>query len=564
MVFRALSCITVLILAQSALALDQPNGVTIPSEPGCDGGMPTGLAAVFSCICEDEGVCNIGDPCPMETSCDDGQNSTCETTMWHEFNDNTCIPSQMSGLDPRAEASTTPETFSPVCPLTFTIVSRGTAMFRDAFGWYNVTGSQPDPSDLHVMLDCTAGDGDSAELDILGHTDYAGGEVGFFLVTPEDGSSSGCASGDCCATVERAAAGEGQIFYSERRFNPDHSGDESYIHLLIYDSLVWDHKFYFAWEDLFNVTSNDFTDLVTSVTGVDCGGGGAACETGLEGICEHGVTQCVGEDLECLQLYEPEAERCDGLDNDCDGILDNDAPCDDPDEVCHNGRCVPHCELSDEFTCALGYLCDGETGFCVEEACIDVDCPSHQVCQGGHCVGGCDNVICPHGRSCRLGSCVDPCLGVTCSGSQICREGVCVNGCGQCNGIICESPLQCDGGTGECVDPSCTSPCDLGTHCESGECVEDCFGAQCPGGEECIDGECVWPGEGSDGDGDADGDGDGDGDSDSDSDSDADSDSDDVTATCNCHASGASAVKAWWLPALVMALLVVSRFSVRP
>ena len=35
---------------------------------------------------------------------------------------------------------------------------------------------------------------------------------------------------------------------------------------------------------------------------MECAGGGATCETGEEGICEYGVTQCVGETLE-------EAER---------------------------------------------------------------------------------------------------------------------------------------------------------------------------------------------------------------------------------------------------------------
>ena len=490
-----------LIVPSIALAqLEQPTGVRIPSEPGCDSGRPTGLAATFACVCVDDDVCNIGDPCPSEDSCHDGVYSECETTMWHAFNDNTCIPSQMSGLDPRAEASVTPETFSPVCPLTFTVVSRGTALFRDAFGWYNATGSEPDTSDLHVMLGCDTTEGDTAVLDINGHPDYRGGEIGFFLVTPEEGEAGACADGDCCASIERATAGQGHIFYSERRFNPDHSGDESFIHLLIFDSHLWPHKFYFAWEDIYNIRNNDFTDFVTSVSGVECAGGGAVCDTGEEGVCEYGVTQCEGETLECIGLYDAEDERCDGLDNNCNGEIDDGAECPGENQICHNGSCVPHCELSDEFTCSWGFICDAETGFCVEEDCQSVDCPSHQVCRGGHCIGGCDDVVCPHGLSCRLGNCVDPCDGVECVGAQICSEGVCVNGCGQCNGLVCEGSLECNMETGECQDPACAAvDCGPGTHCRGGECVDDCDGAVCPGGQVCEDGRCRWLDEGEDG-----------------------------------------------------------------
>jgi hypothetical protein len=36
--------------------------------------------------------------------------------MWHSWNDDSCIPSNVSGLDPYAEAATVPETFHPTCP----------------------------------------------------------------------------------------------------------------------------------------------------------------------------------------------------------------------------------------------------------------------------------------------------------------------------------------------------------------------------------------------------------------------------------------------------------------
>src|SRR5262245_49149857 len=102
-----------------ALALTQPNGQTIPTAPACHASNPTGLLAAFACACTQPNVCNIGSPCSDPNTCDDGKHGTCESTMWHAFNDNTCIPSLKSGLDPVAEASTTPETFHPTCALTF-------------------------------------------------------------------------------------------------------------------------------------------------------------------------------------------------------------------------------------------------------------------------------------------------------------------------------------------------------------------------------------------------------------------------------------------------------------
>src|SRR5690348_9140163 len=117
----ALFPLALLLVALPARALQQPNGTQIPTAPGCNGNQPTGLLAAFACACTTPGVCNIGAPCASASSCDDGKHGTCESTMWHAFNDNTCIPSLQSGLDPVADAALTPETFHPTCALTFTV-----------------------------------------------------------------------------------------------------------------------------------------------------------------------------------------------------------------------------------------------------------------------------------------------------------------------------------------------------------------------------------------------------------------------------------------------------------
>jgi hypothetical protein len=398
MSIRALVACVVLGGASPAAAevLQQPSGAMIPSQMGCNGGQPTGLAAALACVCETPGECNIGAPCTSPGVCEvpDG---ACETTLWHTFNDNTCIPSNLDGLDPYQDGSLSPETFQPTCPLTFTLVTRGTALFKDVFGWYNVTGARPGDDELYPMLDCNAVPGTEVELDVRNDPRWAGGEIAFFIATPENHAASGqCAGGDCCASVERLGAGVGRVFYSQRDFNPDAAGADSFIHLVIYDSVISERKFFFAWEDIFGGSNNDFTDLVTSVSGVECTGGGAACQTGEDGLCAYGVTACRGASVECVQVFDANEEVCDGADNDCDGTIDED-------------------------------VCDDDV------------------------TANCEGVTCPDGEVCRGGVCTDPCEHVQCGDGEACISGVCLPGCNECNGVVCSDDEACSLDSGECV-----------------------------------------------------------------------------------------------------------------
>ncbi|MGZ3441067.1 MAG: DUF4114 domain-containing protein [Polyangia bacterium] len=489
----SLFLVATLSLPSLSLALTQPNGTPIPSPLGCASGQPTGLAAVFACQCTALGMCNIGAPCPGgSTTCDDGKKGTCETTLWHSVNDNSCVPSNLSGINPATDAHLTPETFHPTCALTFTVVTRGSARFHTAFGWYNVGAGAPDPSDLHVMLDCNAAPATAVVLDVRNDPAYKGGDIGFFLVTPEDHATTGaCAGGDCCATVPRAAGGAGYIYYSQRALNPDGGGANAFIHLLTYLGTLQKRKFYFAWEDTYSGSNGDFTDLVTSVAGVECGGAGQPCTTGGKGVCAGGVTTCDDGTLRCEPLGAGSSERCDGLDNDCNGVVDDGAQCDNPQEVCVNGECVPRCTLGQEFGCSDDTQCDPVAGVCIDVACKGVTCPPDQTCHAGHCGVACDGIVCPHGITCLNGACVDPCAGKSCSGGQVCVGGLCLPGCTACGGVSCSAPLACDATSGACVDPSCPMGCPAGQYCDSGACKDACDGAICPPKHQCVMGQCV-------------------------------------------------------------------------
>jgi hypothetical protein len=254
--------------ASFAQSLTQPNGTPIPGPMGCNGGRPTGLLPLFACTCATPGICNIGAPCTSVTQCDTGRNAVCESTIWHQYNDNACIPSLQSGLNPTTEAAIVPETFYPRGPLTFTMLSRGETIFKDGFGWYNVTGAAPAPADLNMMVSCNATPGSQVVLDILAEPRYKGGEIGFFIVTPQSHTVAGCANGDCCATVDRLVAGQGYAYYSERAYDADAAGSASWIHLLAYASHLAQNKRYFAWEDTYGGGTNRFTDMVVSVANV--------------------------------------------------------------------------------------------------------------------------------------------------------------------------------------------------------------------------------------------------------------------------------------------------------
>jgi MYXO-CTERM domain-containing protein len=394
--------------------------------------------------------------------------------------------SRGEAIDALADAQVVPETFVPSCALTFEVLQRN-AGYQNAFGWYNVTGSAPTIAELHEFLKCSDPIGTIKPLpNIKNDPAYLGGEIGFY----EGVVASGC-------TPNSGPQDYAYVFYSEAKYNPDGNQANPYIHLLIYNSTVTQDAFYFGWEDLIQGGDNDFDDLTTFVTGISCAGSGGACQTGQLGICGEGTMQCQNGVLTCLPSNAASGEKCDGLDNDCDGAVDNGNLC-AANEVCDKGTCVPSCG-SGEFTCSPGTVCN-PAGYCVDPACLDVACPEGSKCVSGQCVAPCDGVVCPYGQVCRVGACVDPCSSIVCDPEQVCVAGACLETC-QCAGCAAASTCQADG---TCQPDACMGVmCAAGEYCAAdGSCVDACAGAVCPKGEQCVGGQCVPamdPGSGGNG-----------------------------------------------------------------
>lgn len=256
-----------------------------------------------------------------------------------------------------------------------------------------------------------------------------------------------------------------------------------------------------------------------------------ACQLGV-GVCSaNGVWVCSQDVMVCnAEIRQPAVENCDGLDNDCDGVIDEDCNCRDGEArpcgsgvgACREGE--QRCANGQWGVCAGGIqpvieVCDGQDNDCsglvdenLRQRCysgpqgtegIGICAGGVQICEGGRwqiCFGeqtplgeacnrvddDCDGVVDP-GCVCQPGE-IRACgsdVGICLPGRQACENG---QWAAACIGAVGPGVEICDG-----LDNDCDGEVNENLQCNQNPPppAPVCGNNQREGNEECDDGNIV-------------------------------------------------------------------------
>ncbi len=230
-------------------------------------------------------------------------------------------------------------------------------------------------------------------------------------------------------------------------------------------------------------------------------GGGAVCGSDV-GECMTGMTVCVGGVLDCQGETGPQPEICDGLDNDCNGAIDNGIPIGGTCQVPYDTVAYPGDRTQGQ--CRPGVNeCDGMGGL----NCVGGIGPTAEICDGkdNDCDGltdepgpqpdGVDGTVNPLDSTQTIGDACGVDVGECKQGQLVCDQSL-----GQfvCEGSIGPNPERCDCADNDCdgevdEDPEATEPqlCSPGKTCvataDSCQCAPPCGSGEfpCPTGTTC-------------------------------------------------------------------------------
>ena len=230
------------------------------------------------------------------------------------------------------------------------------------------------------------------------------------------------------------------------------------------------------------------TCYVPNANGGNCTGSRSCLPKGAPGAPEDGG-------LSACSAPEPATETCDGVDNDCNGAVD-DKTCDD-NNPCTTDSCsgASGCK----HTVASNTQCDADGSVCTEnDSCVEGVCTAGaaKVCDDGN---PCTADTCDKEKGCTSA----PSSGESCNADDnpctvgdICKEGVCEAGQSKScdSGDVCTLG-KCEISTGKCkYSDKNGEPCNDGNPCTTKElCAADtCKGSpvDCDDGSPCTADSC--------------------------------------------------------------------------
>ncbi|MCK5804729.1 MAG: hypothetical protein KAI66_17960, partial [Lentisphaeria bacterium] len=219
--------------------------------------------------------------------------------------------------------------------------------------------------------------------------------------------------------------------------------------------------------------------------GSSLAGEGVPCDHPSGHTCKKGLTQCVAGKIACVGATPGFGEICDCKDNDCDGDIDEGDDLCPADTKCVACGCRIPCS-GGEFGCPQGFACS--KGYCLPDKCVGVSCKGDERCVDGKCVDPCAGVTCQQDEVCIAGACVgDNCYGKGCPPGQVCLKNQCE--APPCAGVTCDDGEYCKEGV--CKKSCGPALCGAGARCVDGVCSPDpCAGVTCAQGIRCVDGVC--------------------------------------------------------------------------